>query len=240
MPFCGMSQSDSSIVFDRPGIADGPYIVGKKHWQFESGFSIAEGDPPSAMLNPSVMLRKAIWKRQEIRIAYNYVPQNSFLMASFDSLSQTNFAIGTKLNLLYERRLLPEAALYLNTFYPLQQIKNFRSSGIYHVELGLLMQNNFGEKFALNYNVGFIASNLIKKGMATYSICFTYAANDKLAFFVEQFSYIPIIQKDREFSYDCGITFSPFKKHQFDISYVANHASKRHYGSLLVGYSFLI
>lgn len=236
-PIDGFSQ-DSVIVFDRPGIADSPYIVGKRKWQLECGFTITKGSEFTSIINPCIMIRKNLWKNQELRVTYNYAPQSSYIIHRFDSLIFTPIAIGFKQKIIKENKFIPETAVCINTFFPIEKLRKMKNSGIYNIELGLFFQNNLKHNFALNYNVGTLFSNEIRSVLTNYSVCLNYTINNKLACFIEQFSYLST--EHSEYSYDFGIMITPTEKHQIDLSYVANHFYSNHYGSLLIGYSILL
>ena len=64
---------DSIIVFDRPGIAESPYIVDVQRWQIETGVGYAEFSGISEAVLPSLLLRKYIFKNTHNRRIYQKI-----------------------------------------------------------------------------------------------------------------------------------------------------------------------
>jgi hypothetical protein len=233
-------SQDTLIVFDRPGVADSPYITDKGNWQLETGLAYSEVGGISEAILPSFMVRKSFLGANELRLAFNYEPQMMGIIKRHMALDQDPIALGIKRKLWKERGSLPEASLLANTFFPMQLLNKISKSNTYNVELGLQFQNNLNDHFALNYNIGTIVTNCYNKGILNYSLCLNITATDKLGFFIESFGYSPLEHKPTEFGFDFGCVFNPTDKSQIDISFIDNIYSSTHYGSLLIGYSIIL
>jgi hypothetical protein len=233
-------SQDSLIVFDRPGVADSPYITGKGNWQLETGMAYAEVGGISEAILPSFMLRKSFLGANELRIAFNYEPQMMGIIKRHMALDQDPIALGIKRKLWKEHGVLPEASLIANTYFPMQLLNKISKSNTYNVELGLQFQNNFNDYFALNYNLGTIITNHYNTGIINYSLCLNISAKENLGFFIETFGYSPIQNEISEIGFDFGCVFNPTEKSQIDISFIDNIYSNTHYGSLLIGYSIIL
>lgn len=234
----GVSFSqDMPIVFDRPGIADSPYLVEKKTWQLECGIGYANITGWSDVPNPSVMIRKLVSSNNELRLTYNYGLQMVSLIKSDLKNGFDQLALGWKHQLCKENGRIPESSFILNTYFPIQKLSTLSHSGIYNIEAGFQFQNNFNERFALNYNIGGLLTNVFKRGVVTSSLCLNITGNDRLAFFTEAFVFAPIQYGKIEPGVDFGLVFNPTKRSQIDVSIVDNFYKRNQYLTVLVGYS---
>ncbi len=231
---------DSIIVFDRPGIADSPYIVESKAWQFETGFEFSDISGWSNFFLPSIMLRKALSSKDELRLTYNYSIQTMSLIMRDLSKGYTNIALGWKHKLWSENSCIPDASFIINTFFPLDQLKNIGHSKEYNVELGFQFQNNINHRFSLNYNLGTLFSNSFDKGALNTSLCVGISGTEKIGFFVEAFCVSPFQPLGFQPGFDFGVLFYPSKRTQIDVSLIDNTYVGVHYLSALIGYSFQI
>lgn len=231
-------EEEQAPVFDRPGVADGPYLVKSTQPQLELGWSGSDQSTWQECFYPSAMIRAKFWKRQEWRIAYNYVPQSSWIIRHFNKNNFSGIALGTKIGMVKEQGRKPEIALLINWFAPTQIVKNFyngKKSKEQYLELGALFQNNWSNGFSLNYNLGALISRW-SEFQLTQSICLSKSLDDNWALFVEQFGYFGC--QSQEVGFDGGITYRLHTRHQLDLSYVFNYLSRVNYGTVLLGYSF--
>ncbi len=227
---------DSIIVFDRPGIAESPYIVDVQRWQIETGVGYAEFSGISEAVLPSLLLRKYIFKNTELRYAFNYEPQMLAIIKENIKSDFDPMALGIKTKLCKEKGIRPESSFLLNTYFPMQLIGKKNTSGTFNLETGFQCHNNFNETFGLNYNIGTIFSNIDTKGIIYYSSCLNIKVADNLGLFVETFGYVPL-QKKLELGFDIGIVYNPNRNSQIDISIIDNIEFQNHYASVLIGYS---
>jgi len=72
----GIFSQDTLVVFDRPGVADSPFLVPEKTYFLESGLGISDQSEVSDLLYPNIMLRKRILKTTELRLASSTFPQS--------------------------------------------------------------------------------------------------------------------------------------------------------------------
>ena len=233
-------SQDTLTIFDRPGIADSPYITDKQNWQFESGFAYSQNGGFSEAILPSSMLRKSFLGNNELRIAFNYEPQMMAIIKKHMASNYDPIAIGIKRKLFKEKRFIPETAILLNTYYPMQLWNKIKKSDVYNFEMNLLFQNNLNSKVAFNYNIGTIFSNFYKKGILNYSSCLNLNLSEKSGLFVETFGYKTLSDKNNELGWDMGFVFNPNPNSQIDFSIITNYYSNASYVSLLLGYSFIL
>ncbi len=228
---------DPQVVFDRPGISDSPYLVDSNRWLFETGIGATNKSNISDIIMPSIMLRKFIGWHTEARITYNYAPQMKYILNQNDLTGDLPIALGIKHKIRQEHNYYPETSFILNTYYPLQKIKNISQNNTYNFEGGFQFQNHILDELAINYNIGTIITNGMKKGALTYSICLTGLVHKNVEMFIEGFGYSPKTTRS-EIGYDAGIIYYPNYWSQLDFTIIDNLFQSIHYVSAQVGYSF--
>jgi hypothetical protein len=227
---------DTVVVFDRPGIAESPYIVAVKRCQIEAGVGYADFSGLSEAILPSVLLRKCIFKNTEIRAAFNYEPQMIGIIKDHIKNDFDPIALGVKSKICKEKGLLPESSFILNTYFPMQLIGK-KNTGTFNVEGAFQFQNNFADVWSLNYNIGTLFGDRFPRGILSYATCLSVAVSNRIGIFSEIFGYQPFAKRG-EIGVDFGVVFNPTKWSQIDFSVIDNVENQLHYGSLLVGYSF--
>jgi hypothetical protein len=238
LPILGWSQ-DAPVIFDRPGISDSPYIVDSNRWIVESVISASDQSDLSSVLTPNIMVRKYLGFKTELRATYNYSPQMMGMINKNQTLGFDFIALGFKRKLWMETKVLPEASMIINTFYPTQRIASFKQNNIYNLEVCFQFQSHISDYFALNYNVGTIFTDQYKKGIINYSLCATGLIHKDVEAFIEVFGY-SVANEHAEFGYDAGIIYYPNRWSQIDVSMVNNRLYTTTYSGLFLGYSFSI
>lgn len=227
---------DTLLVFDRPGIAESPYISAEKSMQFELGTSFMEKTGIESFLFPSLMVRKYIGVQSEIRMTLNYTPQMMTIILGNERLNYDPIAFGIKRKLWKESRWIPEAAVLVNVFTPIQQLGHLFLIKNVNWELNFLFQQSLNKRFSVNYNFGYLTSEFSKDVVST-SFCLNFNLMDKIGFFAEVFTYNPI--KDQgELGVDLGCTYSLGKYSQIDLSFINNNYKLNDYISCSIGYAY--
>lgn len=234
------NSQDSLIYFDRPGIAEGPYIVAKKTWQIETGCTYVEGASLKEIATPSVMLRKALFGPQELRLCFNTNPQMFAILNDPLRSGVATEMIGIKRKLFKEKGARPEASVLFNTFVPLKNLEKYALKDLATYELGVQFNHYIGKAYSLNYNFGILDNKRFKNGVVSQSTSFCYQNSPKLGFFAEFFTYVPLESLPLETGIDGGILICPIPSCQIDLSYIQNFYNNSSYGSLLLGFSFQI
>lgn len=230
---------DSLLIFDRPGVAESPYIVNINCWQIESGISYLSKTGISSSILPSIMIRKYLAYKTEVRLTMNYEPQMMGIILEHFKQNIDPVALGVKHKLWEEKNLIPEASILVNTYYPLQKLSSLNKNSIYNVEIGFQFQQKINKILDINYNIGTIFTNNYTKGIINYSICSNLSLTKNIGVFIEYFGYKPI-NIIEESGFDCGVIFMLNKHSQIDLSIINNIYQNNHYLSILLGYSFLI
>ncbi|MBU3658954.1 MAG: hypothetical protein FGM14_03720 [Flavobacteriales bacterium] len=232
---------DSVLVFDRPGVADSPYLTMPKKWYFEAGYGLTSTSKWPDLLVPSCMLRRAICSKAELRIAVNTTPQSQDFITKTRAYDGNFTSVGIKQKLIKEKKFIPETAILVNTYSGLCFTKKSKIINAFGYETGFLFQNNLSKFFSINYNFGFISFLGQKSSYLNESTCLNFNLTDEIGAFVENFNYWNVNTNFFEASYDFGLIYALKNKYQIDVSYIANHSKKRtHYGTLLLGFSLKI
>ena len=215
--FKNFSQ-DTTLVFDRPGISDSPYLAKDGCFLLESGFNVKNKTTLKQTLKPSLLLRMSLFKNGEIRLSYNTLPQSIILNQLSEDITSEIFSLGCKYKLLKEDSWIPEAALMVNfSGFNLENYKNDFCAETY-----LLLHHNITDKFGFNSNIGFIKLISPDTDLAFFSACVNYNLHHKFGFFVESFNYYFFQRSFTETAFDLGLIFMIHDKCQLDFSYILN------------------
>jgi hypothetical protein len=230
------SQSDSAqITFDRPGISDSPYIVDLQNWQVEFGASTTKNGDWNDLLYSSLMIRKSIHKRFELRLTMMHQPV-SYLLDHFFETAAERYPVSLfgKWKIADESGILPDMALLGGFIVPIQ--KNFvvKNTGF---ELYLMCQNNISHSFSINYGGGILQNHPQAGLMHNYSLCFNFSLSSKVGIFAENYAYAQNWEKDWEEGFDGGIVYSPVPKTQIDLSAGYHFLADNHWYFVSVGFS---
>jgi hypothetical protein len=230
-------SQDSQIVFDRPGISDSPYIVDSNRYLVESGIFFSNKGGLEDVFVPSILLRKYIFKKTEVRFSYNCSPQMMGIEFQKKSIADNTVALGLKHKLHYENDFFPEISFMVNTYFPTGKLFTQVKNNGYFVDAGFQFQSNINDYVALNYNVGTLFNAQNPTGIITYSLCMNTMLIKDVEFFGEFFGYSPM-KLAAEIGFDGGVIYYPNSWSQLDFSLVHNRYLSTSYLSLLVGYSF--
>ena len=230
------SMAQNNPVFDRPGVADGPFITEIHAPQLESGFTLSSESELRSAINPGVMLRVGLSKKNEFRGSYNYIPPSLIISQPYTSKELTNVALGIKQHLLKEKNKLPETSVLINIFAPLNS-KNEIYGNYLSYELGFNFLNNLNNQLSVNYNLNSIFNPGNDLFILNYSLCLNFNPFERAGFFIEQFSYADIKRNDMEWGFDTGMVYYPSALSQIDLSVVFNQLGSKSLYSFLVGYS---
>lgn len=188
------------------------------------------------MLNPGLMLRMGITKKDEIRLSYNYIPQSLLIIREYSPYDLTNAAIGIKHRLFFENGGLPESSVLFNVLAPInnQSVQFHKFIGY---ELGFQFMHNFRNDVSLNYNFNSVLNPGNTLFMGNYSVCLNLNILKNAGFFVENFAYFDLLTHNTEWGYDAGFVINPGNKNQIDISAVMNRIQNETLFTFLAGYS---
>ena len=213
-------SQDSIISFDRPGVADLPYITSLKTIQIESGYTLGVDDSARFYydLAPNFLLRFSPVKYFEIRVMVNYSPSATHFTRYYSLNGLFELGIGGKVKICKEKKLRPALAIEGLVTFPVQGFAN-PNIGVVGGEVYLLGNNYFTKWFYFNYNLGYVYGNKYLGHSLSYSACFGFEANKYLEFFIEHFAFINGNDLP-DWGIDGGVCIYPAKRLQIDLSYI--------------------
>lgn len=151
------AQSTESIETDRPDQTETPYIVPKKWFQAEIGFTI-EKDKTGAKtyVHPTVLSKYGLLNRFELRLITEYVSVKTPLSTGSGYQTSSGFQpieIGGKVALFEEKGLRPKTSLIFHTSIPKAAFKEFQQPQ-WGPNFRFTMQHSLSETISLSYNLG--------------------------------------------------------------------------------------
>ncbi|MFL5773482.1 MAG: transporter [Flavisolibacter sp.] len=236
------SQQTGKIETDRPDQTESPYLVPKKWFQSETGFSFEETRGGyKSFVYPTMLNKYGVSNRLELRLITTWssfetpsdVPSIKIVERGLEPV-----LIGAKVALFEEKNLRPKTSILFHTSIPQAASKVYRISRI-TPDFKLAMQHSITKNIALGYNIG-----------AEW-----YGLADSPAWFISLTSGIDfgnwsaygeiynILQHGEHplNNIDAGISYTFNDNYKFDLSYgygLNPHAYFGHYVSF--GFSFRV
>ncbi|GAB4333136.1 MAG: hypothetical protein OHK0038_09150 [Flammeovirgaceae bacterium] len=234
------AQDTLQYSFDRPGIADLPYLVQAKHLQFETGIDYFNRGSYNRWQLPIFQFRTGISQNAELRLSVKHFQEDSTTNEKLAPFGWENgiapITLGTKVLITKEKGWIPEIALMVNILLPFAGDKKYRPKNAGHETL-LLFNNNLSARWALNYNLGAIWEGESSNAIWMYAICPSYIFSEKWAIFVEHYAYIPD-NEEGEYGYDGGVVFFPKKNVQIDLAGGISQTKSNNYWYIGTGFSY--
>lgn len=200
---CNLFAQDqlNELTVDRPGIAESPYTVRPGMFQLETGLDYYDRLGGEIFFLPVSLFRVGLSENSEFRISAKNVTNNTFdeSMAGISPVS-----LGIKTHIIHQNGWRPETDILVNVIVPIGN-SPLQPGKLGH-EVLLLFQNDFSEKYAINYNVGLIWDGFSEESIFTTSLCFNYLPTEKIGLFAEYFNFIRYRDAE-EFGIDGGLTY---------------------------------
>lgn len=216
-----MDTSKVTIIFDRPGIADSPYITPRGSIQGEFGMVYNKGYGLSEASLPAFLGRIPLSEKAELRVGLNYEPQSAQFIQQNFQLNKDPLAIGFKYLISRKRSIaFPEFAIAGNVFTPMQKIGKLETD--LHGDFYLLMQHNFNKTHELNSNLGIAYFSNLASTSIPFSFCYNFNLNEKWTVFVEYFTYYFVKSEKWDSGWDTGIVWQFNDFMQVDVSWIQN------------------
>lgn len=210
------AQDSTEVVFDRPGITDSPYIVALRNWQIELGGTYAKEGELGDIFIPSLMLRKSLHKRFELRLTLSHQPTSRFIDDYYgDSNRGYPVSLFGKWKIVDEKSWIPDIALMGGAVIPVYRDFGTKDLGY---EAYILLQNNLSSSFSINYDLGILRDHPNIGILYTYAVCFNFTLNKRFAFFIENYAFAKNFTTEWEEGIDAGIVFFPTRFSQIDLS----------------------
>lgn len=227
---------DSTVTFDRPGVADSPYLVRPNSVQYEMGTAWNNHLGLDEFVFPVMMFRYRIHKRAELRFCINYEPQSAKYLNYHHIKNIDPIMLGTKVKLFKEKKWRPEASIGTYLMFP---INGFRKPAISLMEVEIVshFQNNFTSWFDLNYNFGYVYGGLLQRSSFEYAVCANFHPWKKFSLFIEHYGFYHQ-SGGYEPAWDAGLIFKPKKNLQLDLSVLQNYWDRTFQTYYMIGFSF--
>ncbi len=227
---------DSTVTFDRPGVADSPYLVRPNSIQYEMGMAWNNYLGLSELLFPVTMLRYRVHPKAELRFCINYEPQSAKYMNFHFQKNIDPIMLGSKVKLMKEKKWRPEASIAAYVFYPMNAFRK-ASISLLEAEVVTHFQNNITPWFELNYNAGYLYGGLLQGSSFQYAVCANFHPLKRISLFAEHYAFYHQ-SGGYEPGWDAGVLFKIKNNLQFDFSVLQNYWSKSLQTYYMGGFSF--
>jgi len=220
LPLIAQSQYAETIRTGRPGVAIGPFAVGKQVLQVQSGVNFGKSDFGSSNQRESILgiavIRYGIWKKFEINGAVGYshdkiTSENEAALFKGLSVAQVGFRVllrdgqGSGPNIGFQSRLK------LNVL-----AKDFEQKNLANVSV-LAVSQKLGQKVGLLTNLGITWSGNESTPTTIYALNLNMPVGKRISVFIE--NYGSIYQQDLDTRFDTGIGFLINSDLQLDCSF---------------------
>ena len=224
-------------TFDRPGLADAPYLPKQGSFQVELGSGWSGTSKDGQPLKPGVLLRYAQSSAFEWRAQWNYAPPLGILDDFLSNYQRQLVTFGGKVRCGHQKGLVPDWGLMGNVMvdprYQRAQGKGSPVGG----DLYLVTMHNFPYGLSVNTNWGLglfpSSPSLVPLG----AVALNWAAGGSWGFYGEVFGFGGQGERGQR-GWDMGVTcLLRGEKAQLDLSWMDPDVSQKGGGSLLLGYS---
>lgn len=225
-----MAAFAQTPVFDRPGVAETPFIPKRNTLQLEIGEELFQSrlHAPSWQV-PGIMLRTSIADKAEVRLQYGYALFDQLWVENI-SAKNDPYCFGIKLP-LYRN---VDSSLHVSFLYQYKDDLKFNEARQFGHDFILTIQKDYGT-WSSNLNVGTVQLNTYGLALMT-AFCQTWVYSGKWHFFAEPFCYArenaPINP-----GFDAGALFWPTPSVQLDVS-AGCFGYRLEHGFLGLGLSF--
>ena len=241
--YAQMPVSNLTIpTFDRPGIADAPYMPPRGSFQVEFGTGLSgqmQSDrlKEAKLLNPVVLFRYAQATKLEWRVQWNYAPPLASLDDYLDRSQTQLMAIGAKVSGGKGHGWLPDWGLMGNLMIDPRYRLNMDDGKRLGGDLYLVTMHNLPYGFSINTNGGLgwfpSSSSLTTLG----ALAVNWAPGGPWGIFGEVYNFGGRGQHGQS-GWDAGLTYLlNHDQAQIDLSWMDSDLSQKGGGVLLVGFS---
>lgn len=171
LSFIFLGQGTEPLVSDRPDQSDGAYVLPKKIFQVESGFSLLKSE-----YQHTTMLRYGLTNSTEVRLQFD----QSILDKRYTVLPTT---LSVKQRLIKQDGIIPTITFIGYGIYDRITVEDNQQNKYEGMAL-LAFQNDFSDISGIEYNIGTnsAGTDLI------LTLLYAYRVHPKLNLFVEYFS----------------------------------------------------
>ena len=216
-----VSAQTEPITFDRPGVADSPFLVVSGGPQIEmgvaSGFQAFNPDD----FWPVVLLRYRVHDEAELRVNANYKPPLTVLTDRLAAEGIVLWSAGGKVNVCSEKGLRPQTAVIANGFIGTPGAAQDRTG--WGLDFYLAFIHTVHPKVSVNTNVGYLRFNLLGAPSLGASCAVNAVVTERLGCFVEGFGWQSTTGNSPEVGWDIGATLLSGEFVQWDVSFVRSY-----------------
>jgi hypothetical protein len=184
-----LNAQEDKIQSDRPGETLTPELTKKGYLQTEIGFEKEQQNKKDySLMHPELQLKYGLSNRIELRAELISESQKQYSSNEFQyGLRPVEF--GFKAKLLEEKGILPTTTFYTQVGIPTFASEDHQTPHAIP-RIKLLFENQFAQKFHLNYNVGAEWNGEDTKPRWMYSIDQEIELSKKWEVFIETFAYL--------------------------------------------------
>lgn len=216
-----LSDKLNELMVDRPGIADMPFTVAPRDLQLETGFEFYKKPQGNLYLLPVFLFRTGLSKAAEFRVTVKNIREYK---GGSEIRGISPLTVGIKTHIIEQRGWVPETDILANLVFPMGN--SLLQPDFTGHDILLLFQNDFSEKKALNYNVGYLWDGFSNAEMFSASVCYNYLPTEKIGLFIEYFDFLRK-KGIQEHGIDAGVTWLLWPMIQADFSFGLSLAQKR-------------
>lgn len=209
-----VAQKTVPIQTDRPDQTECPFIVAKKHIQFESGANFEKVDEREQnFIHPTLLTRIGVNNIFEFRLITEYY-STKFENKKYSELSPVKVGFKTKLS--DENGLVPATAFIAHLTIP-----DFSSGTVspryFAPDFRFTMQHTLNSKITFSYNLGAQWDGDEAEPEFIYTITSGFSLTEKTGAYIEMYGFLP--QKSKgDHRCDGGFTYFLKNNIMMDIS----------------------
>lgn len=214
LPFFGFSQENESIQTDRPDQTETPYLVPKKMFQVENGFSFQKNNANSNTITlPSSLWKYGVNENFELRLITEFSIENNF-----DSkISGLNpVLVGCKIKIAEEKGIFPKTSFIGHIGLPNVASSKYKNE-FTAAEFRFVMQHTLSKKMSFSYNLGSEWKGNSPEATFIYTIATGYSISERIGSYIEVFGFLPE-NATANHSIDGGITYLINDNFMLDLS----------------------
>ncbi|NUM31787.1 MAG: transporter [Bacteroidetes bacterium] len=197
------AQDSIPIQTDRPDQTESPFIVSKRHIQFENGFLFEKEDKNKLnYIHPTILTRIGINNIFELRLITETVTQefNNNKTIGFEPIRA-----GFKTKLADEKGIIPTTAFIGHLRFPFFLSDNM-SKNSYFPDFRFTMQHTINKNLTLGYNLGAQWDENFNQPNFLYTITTGYSISENFGTYIELYGFVS--QKTTpDHRFDTGYTY---------------------------------
>lgn len=216
------TETNYSIITDRPDQTESPFLVPKNFFQIETGFSYSESNEhdftEKEIVYNSTLLRYGLLDNLELRLGLGFSELESLSGSGIETkISGTSpLYTGFKIGVVEEKGLLPQIGFLGGLSLPFAASEEFKPEGT-GGDFRFAFSHTLSEKFGFSYNLGVSWNGENPFVNYIYSAALGYAFTEKLSGFVELYGDFPEEETGNILA-DAGFTYLISNQLQIDLS----------------------